>query len=58
MTGDRAKRTEPLPIDLLAALEDEWRERGPGAIATLREYDPGAYLRIIARVVADPRPPE
>jgi hypothetical protein len=53
MRRRRARRLEPLPSDLLEALEQAWDERGTKAIATLRAYDPGAYVRLIARVVRD-----
>ena len=46
----RGKWVAPLPIDLLEALEREWDARGAEAIATLREYDPGAYVRLVARL--------
>jgi hypothetical protein len=51
----RAKWIEPLPIDLLEALERAWDERGAEAVATLREYDPGGYLRLLARLAKEDR---
>lgn len=53
MMRRRTKWTEPLPSDLLQALEREWESRGAAAIATLREYDPGAYVRLVARLIRD-----
>jgi hypothetical protein len=50
MRRRRARRLEPLPSDLLEALERAWEERGAQAIATLREYDPGGYMRLMARL--------
>lgn len=51
MTGRRAKRIEPIPAVLLDALEREWLGRGRAALATLRETEPSAYIRLIARVL-------
>lgn len=44
--------TRPFP-DLAEALEDDFAQRGREAIRTLREYDPGAYIRLIAGVILD-----
>lgn len=44
--------TRPLP-DLAEALGDDFAQRGREAIRTLREYDPGAYIRLIAGVILD-----
>jgi hypothetical protein len=49
------KRLEPLPSDLLEVLERAWEERGVAAIATLRAYDPGGYLRLLARLAKEDR---
>lgn len=35
----------------VATLQAVFDERGPAAIATLREYDAGAYLQAIAKLV-------
>ena len=55
MTCRRARRIEPLPGDLLEALEREWEAHGAAAIATLRAYDLGAYLRLLARLSKEDR---
>lgn len=52
MTGRRARPVRPPPLDHpVAALEDAWRELGPQALETMREYDPGAYVRLLASLV-------
>jgi hypothetical protein len=43
--------TTALPLDPLVALERAWLERGAAALICLRERDPGAYVRLIARLV-------
>lgn len=52
MNARRRRPTGP-PPELIEALEEVWRERGRQAIATIREYDPGAYVRLLAALVLD-----
>jgi hypothetical protein len=52
MRSERRRRERPLRPPL-EELERLYAEGGPTAIATLRQYDPGAYLKLIARLIAD-----
>lgn len=47
----RGPATQP-PVDELGAL---WEAQGPEAIRKLREADPAAYVKMIARLVGDPK---
>jgi hypothetical protein len=38
---------------MLDKLSEDFELRGGAAIQTLREYDPSAYLRLIAAVILD-----
>ena len=54
MTSSRTPRPRPKHRPPEGAeLEAIWAEKGPKAIETLRKYDPGAYIRAIAALVAD-----
>lgn len=52
MAGKRKQRHQQAR-DPLEALEAQWNERGPAALETIREYDPGAFLQLMVALVAD-----
>lgn len=45
-------RRSRLKVGPLADLERLYEEKGPDAIRTLRERDPGGYLAVMARLIA------
>lgn len=45
--GSKNRVTE----DFLRALADDFAQHGPGAIAEMREKDPGGYVRVVAALV-------
>ena len=53
MTGRRVRPVQTPRPDPVAALENTWHHRGAQALETMREYDPGAYVRLLAALVLD-----
>lgn len=52
MNPQSSTRTrEASSLDSMVLLEREWAERGAAALSTLREFDPTAYIRLIATVI-------
>jgi len=47
----RPRNPPPETDDALLRLEAEWAERGAAAIKTIREADPIAFFRMVARLV-------
>ncbi len=53
MTDRPTRQAEQTPVVSNEALVALWRERGPQALATVREYDPSTYIRLLAYVMRD-----
>ncbi len=45
-----------LLVAFLEALAEDFRQGGPEAIAKVRKYQPAAYMKICALLVAEPVP--
>lgn len=48
----RPRNPPPATGDDLADLEAAWVERGPAALRAIRDADPSAYVRMLAKAIA------